>query len=231
MSRVRRWVAGGVTLAGLALVAGCGEGDGDAVAAGGAVESAGDCRTDTSPNGTDEPEGEPPNTVEELTDLVPVPDLPPPTIPENVAPPTTPTTQPGDEPLDPDPVDILDPDGESIPAIGGFRVDPPAFGCTDFAVHIDEYQRFRIRTWGDSGIYTEVQVFSPSGQQIAHWETGAPESYEGYAWDESGVAEPGTHVIRTIHRGGSHNAFVVVFYGDNPVGSETPETSVTTAPT
>lgn len=226
MSRVRSWVAVGVTLAGLVLVVGCTGGDGEAGAAGGELVSAGDCQTDTSPNGTDEPEGEPPNTVEELTDLPEVPDLPPPTIPGNVSPPST---QPGERPAEPEYIDEADESAGTVAELGGLRVDPRAYGCVDFAVHLDQYEHFRIRSWGDDGIYTQVQVFSPSGQQVASWDTGTPQNFEAHYWDDVGPPEVGTYVIRTIHRAGSHNAFSLRMYG-NPLTSM-PETSVTTAPT
>jgi hypothetical protein len=212
---VRTWVAVGVTMAGIALVVACGSGDVDATAAGSAMGAGPvvECRTDSSPTGTDEPEAEAPSG-DSADELAPIPDFPPPTVPGNVSPPTT---EAGSEPIEGDPIDPFDPDGEAVPALGGFRVDPPELGCVDFAVHLDQYGRFRIRSWGDDGIFTQVQVYSPSGDRIASWDTGEQQTYEGYTWeDEGGLPEAGTYVIRTIHRGGSHNSFVLIFYGDPP---------------
>jgi hypothetical protein len=220
---VRTWVAMAVTVVGITLVAACGDDppadeDVDASAAGAVLGSgapaavATECRIDTTPTGTDEPEeGAPPPGQ---GDRIELPDLPPPTIPAEASPPTT---EPGSDPIDSDPVDILDPDGPGIPALGGFRVDPPEHGCVDIAVHLEQYGRFRLKSWGDDGIYTQVQVFSPSGEKIASWDTGEPQTYEGYTWeDEGGLPETGTYVIRVVHVGGSHDSYVIIAYGDPP---------------
>jgi hypothetical protein len=210
---MRARAVGSILLA-VAALAACGDESNDenaGAAAGAAIGSGGggECRVDATPTGTDEPEDDAGSSAPELSD---VPDLPPPTIPENVSPPTT-TGEEG--PIDPDPVDPFDPNGDVIPALGGFRVDPVENGCVDFAVHLEQYGRFRIKSWGDDGIHTEVQVFSPSAEMIASWETGEPGTFEGYSWeDEGGLPEVGTYVIRTIYRGGSHNSFVLIMYGD-----------------
>lgn len=220
LSSVRTWVAVVVTVAGIGLVAACGDEDaatdgGDAGAALAVNVPTVECRTDQSPTGTDEPEvNVPPD--EQSSDLVPVPELPDPTIPGNVSPPTTPPLEEGEEPIEGDPVDPFDPNSPTIPALGGFRVDPAELGCVDFAVHLEEYGRFRMRSWGDDGIYTTIQVFSPEGNQVGGWETGEPQNYEGHSWEEGGLPSAGTYVIRTIHRGGSHNSFVLIMYGDPP---------------
>jgi hypothetical protein len=206
---MRAWTVGAVVLTLVALAA-CGEEttDEEAGAAAGAAIGV-SCRTDSSPTGTDEPEEDAPSGSTSLSD---VPELPPPTFPDNVSPPTT-TGEEG--PIEPDPVDPLDPTGDVVPALGGFRVDPVENSCVDFAVHLEQYGRFRIKSWGDDGIHTDVQVYSPSGEMIASWQTGEPGTYEGYTWeDEGGLPEVGTYVIRTIHRGGSHNSFVLIMYGD-----------------
>ena len=204
-----------VVVAGVMLVSSGGDGNGDGDVGGGgadvggalatattAAPTAGTVRDDTTPTSE--------ATTEPAADRPPAAaDLPPVTIPSEAS---APTTIPGSEPSSV-PVDIFS--GEEAPLFGHLVVDLEPGGYQDFAVHLRDDQEIQLLSLADDGIKTEIEVFAPDGSSEGWWEGGEPGVVNGLEWylPDEPLPATGTYVVRVIHTGGSHDRFVLGFFG------------------
>lgn len=135
--------------------------------------------------------------------------LPAVTIPSESA---APTTIPGSEPNS-IPVDIFS--GEEAPQFGTLVVDLEEGGYADFAVHLRTDQAIQLLSLADDGIGTEIEVYAPDGSKEGWWKGGEPGVVNGLEWHlpDEPLPATGTYVIRVIHTGGSHEPFVLGFFG------------------
>jgi hypothetical protein len=123
-----------------------------------------------------------------------------------------PTTIPGSEPTE-IPSGLMS--EEMLPQFGALVVDVEPEGCIDIATRFRANQRVQMMTHADDGKYTHIEVFDPEGESIAAWETGEPETMEG--WDffhDTPLPADGVYVFRVTHREGSDEAFMIAFYGE-----------------
>jgi hypothetical protein len=126
---------------------------------------------------------------------------------------TPPTTIPGSEPNS-IPVDIFS--GEEAPQFGTLVVDLEEGGYADFAVHLRTDQQIQLLSLADDGIGTEIEVYAPDGSREGWWKGGEPGVINGLEWylPDEPLPATGTYVIRAIHTGGSHEPFVLGFFGN-----------------
>jgi hypothetical protein len=126
---------------------------------------------------------------------------------------TPPTTIPGSEPNS-IPVDIFS--GEEAPQFGTLVVDVEEGGFADFAVHLRSDQEIQLLSLADDGIGTEIEVYAPDGSKEGWWKGGEPGVINGLEWylPDEPLPATGTYVIRAIHTGGSHEPFVLGFFGN-----------------
>ncbi|HKY66979.1 MAG TPA: hypothetical protein VJM49_11435, partial [Acidimicrobiales bacterium] len=138
-------------------------------------------------------------------------DLPPVTIPAEASPPTT---IPGSEPSS-IPVDIMS--GEEAPQWGTLVVDLEEGGYLDFAVHLRADQEVSLLSLADDGVETGIEVFAPDGSSEGTWAGGEPGIVNGLEWylPDEPLPATGTYVIRVVHTGGSHDPFVLGFFGND----------------
>lgn len=125
---------------------------------------------------------------------------------------TPPTTLPGMEGTDV-------PNGlgsdEMLPLFGQLVVDVEPQGCVDIPTQFRANQRVQVFTHADDGKRTHVEVFAPDGQSIGQWDTGEPETLEGWDfYNDTPMPADGTYVFRVTHEGGSDEPFMIAFYGD-----------------
>jgi hypothetical protein len=137
-------------------------------------------------------------------------DLPEVTIPPEASPPTT---IPGSEPNSV-PTDIFS--GEEAPQWGTLVVDLEEGGYQDFAVHLRDDQELQLLSLADDGIETEISMYAPDGALEGWWAGGEPGVINGLEWyhPDEPLPATGTYVIRAIHTGGSHEPFVLGFFGN-----------------
>ena len=136
--------------------------------------------------------------------------LPEVTIPPEASPPTTiPGSQPNSIPTD-----ILS--GEEAPQWGTLVVDLEEGGYQDFAVHLRDDQELQLLSLADDGIETEISMYAPDGALEGWWAGGEPGVINGLEWyhPDEPLPATGTYVIRAIHTGGSHEPFVLGFFGN-----------------
>ena len=126
---------------------------------------------------------------------------------------TPPTTIPGSEPNS-IPVDIFS--GEEAPQFGTLVVDLEEGGHADLAVHLRSDQEIQLLSLADDGIGTEIEVYAPDGSKEGWWKGGQPGVINGLEWylPDEPLPATGTYVIRAIHTGGSHEPFVLGFFGN-----------------
>lgn len=132
--------------------------------------------------------------------------------PEIPADATSPTTIPGSAPSD-IPNGIMS--DEMLPQFGALVVDVEPGGCSDIATRFRANQRVQMMTHADDGKMTHIEVFAPDGRSIGQWETGQPETIEGWDfYNDTPLPADGVYVFRVTHQGGSDEPFMIAFYGD-----------------
>jgi hypothetical protein len=101
------------------------------------------------------------------------------------------------------------------PLFGQVPVDLEPDGYADYPVHLREGQHIQVLSSADDGVLTYTEVYAPDGSVVGQWESGEPGSVSGYYWDDQdALPATGTYVFRVRHVGGSHEQFVLTFYGD-----------------
>jgi hypothetical protein len=136
--------------------------------------------------------------------------LPAVTIPADASPPTT---LPGTGPLG-WPIGFAS--GEELPLLGDVAVDLDEGGYQDTPVHLRADQRVAVISAADDGVETEIEVFAPDRSSEGWWRGGEPDVVNGLEWvaADDGLPATGTYVVRVVHTGGSHEPFLLRFFGD-----------------
>lgn len=106
--------------------------------------------------------------------------------------------------------------GAEAPQWGTIVVDLEEGGYEDFPVHLRTDQELSLLSLADDGIETSIEVFAPDGSSEGGWEGGEPEVINGLEWylPDEPLPATGVYVIRVIHTGGSHEPFVLGFFGN-----------------
>lgn len=163
--------------------------DGDDDTAGTTTTAPPSSETSTTRESVSTPSSTEPGSLSSSTTTTSEPvEAPPVTVPGSAAPPTT---TPGTEALD----------LAGVPLIGILNVSAPPNDVGDFPVTLEASQNLAILSSQDDGMVTTVEVYDPSGRRIGTWETGEPETVEGYQWSATEPLEQtGVYVLRVINR-------------------------------
>lgn len=176
-----------------------GDGGGSAVEEGDAGLGTGEAAGEAA--GADGPPAPSPST--ECVDPEGTPEIP--------ADATPPTTIPGSEPSEV-PNGIMS--EERLPQFGALVVDVGPQGCIDIPTRFRAGQRVQMLTHADDGKVTHIEVFAPDGHNIGQWDTGEPETIEGYDfYNDTPLPADGVYVFRVTHQSGSDEPFMIAFYG------------------
>jgi hypothetical protein len=104
--------------------------------------------------------------------------------------------------------------GEMVPQFGELIVDVEPEGCIDIPTALRSGQRVLIHTHADDGKYTRIEIFGPDGESHGSWDTGQPETLEGWDfYNDDPVPDDGVYIFRVTHLNGSDEPFVISFYG------------------
>jgi hypothetical protein len=105
--------------------------------------------------------------------------------------------------------------GEEVLQFGELIVDVGAQGCIDIPTHFRAGQRVLVHSFADDGNVSDVRVYGPDGAELGAWQTGAPETVEGYDfYNDTPMPADGTYIFRVIHRDGHDDPFAISFFGD-----------------